>query len=1124
MDFNELALRMQYEPSILMFGSNYSHLSSTVVNYNWNTVVTTNCDVEAGNIFLNDNRLYKNITSISDMNSNLLNTHNLSVVRLFGEEYPKDEIDDDKLNDLRDEASDMLKRIKEVIENNGIVLIEDYNDPYLTHKDIRKAFRKLYEGQIKIYIFNYKYDDESLDDLIRKGIVDTTEQSINSFFEKYISPLNDYDIDDKSVKIYIDTESSGINIVNIDKTELREIDSFAKLLNIEMMNEKKIPPSLCEDYFYAFLKNSVKEPQWYGYREGYNIHRIFEDELYRKTIQGLKNVGNENNKPLLLEGQANSGKSIAIASLAYKIFNEKKYPVIFINDPDIKFVTDYSDQSSKKDSDSFEALDLLLRYLEDKGAKAILVIWDQSSFCNGRDISFRLYRRLLSRGRKVFLLSTSYESNIGIDSQDNIAIASSKFEICRANIAINDEVEQLKNILVNTCHYSVDETNELIKKITESKLMNENGTFLSMLYFLDVLRDNLNRRVTREASKNLDELEKVVGDIKTDELFNNVFENEINKLYSALEISNDENGFDELNEKEVGNNNSANMADFAACIAICSKFKLKMPYDFALRILNTYNYKVLRVLTDSTFFSITTDKYDNYEISFRTPLEANMYLIDRYNDCNIHKTIVDYIVKMLGCMKSSGAYEQSNEVELCVQLIRVIGPNVATGEDKKKYEEWYESLIEAMSQLREEQNIWEPRIIAQEITYLREFYGKNLKLDVKTRISKLNTAIDISDQLFRKEKTNNIVLGRGLKNSIIVDVSNSKILLNKLEDNKNQRVYKDIQNDLYNVIRIDSTNAFAYSTLLETFTEEYESIKNYSADKTKLLADMCAVADEINYDNSDNPNLSENKIIIDKISTIYSLLDDGGKKADEYNQQLLDSGSAAGLYIKARKMLNDNDIDYNKPILTEKQKNVCQDIYDMFNDERYKDLLSKEASYQHMYLNVVWLLHNGEPIFSKEENRKTRMNLKTWNELCQICRDYILNFIDDGVRDIPNRREINIRYLYSLCLGQLGSYRESYEAGKKIMEDSMRGISRAFTQHLLCDEYGNPIKFDAVIKELNKSEADKTGRLVIKEFGQNTKIYFFGPRLKISSLEVGQGVDNVEIGYSEMGLKAVRGI
>ncbi|MFR8312607.1 MAG: hypothetical protein ACLVBP_09815 [Ruminococcus sp.] len=128
-----------------------------------------------------------------------------------------------------------------------------------------------------------------------------------------------------------------------------------------------------KDYFYLFLKNSVREPQWYGYNYGFNLHRVYEDRLYRKVKKGIENVGKPNNRPLLVVGQTGTGKSISLAAIAYKIFNEKKYPVVYINDPDVNFYSNvkYKQKGiNRKGSPAFNALDALLECLENSGAKA----------------------------------------------------------------------------------------------------------------------------------------------------------------------------------------------------------------------------------------------------------------------------------------------------------------------------------------------------------------------------------------------------------------------------------------------------------------------------------------------------------------------------------------------------------------------------------------------------------------------------------------------------------------------------------------------------------------------------------------------------------------------------------
>ena len=141
---NELFTRMKYEPSVLMFGNKYRKLSTAVLDYDWNSVVTTNCDLELATALKNGKRMVIDIVSKNDMQVNLMDRKKLHVIRLFGESYPAEVVDELDLEDISDQAVSMLSRVSEIIKRNGIILIEDFDEEYFTHKEFRKVFRELY--------------------------------------------------------------------------------------------------------------------------------------------------------------------------------------------------------------------------------------------------------------------------------------------------------------------------------------------------------------------------------------------------------------------------------------------------------------------------------------------------------------------------------------------------------------------------------------------------------------------------------------------------------------------------------------------------------------------------------------------------------------------------------------------------------------------------------------------------------------------------------------------------------------------------------------------------------------------------------------------------------------------
>lgn len=1108
----ELFSRMMYEPSILFVGESYRRLNENVINYHWNMVVTTEYQMSFSADFARkQERFVKDVFSKEDMQANLLNRKNLHVIRLLGADKIPEEIGELEKEDYQDNAQEMLKRITEIIKRNGIIVIEDFENSIVTHKVLRKAFKDLYPQQQQIHLFNYAGGDSYIDDLYSQGIAVVYKESINSFFEEYIDETEEEDSveGDKSVQIYLDADRSKLTTA-FDNKYLLETEYFATLLNVSLLGEIRIPQNMCKDYYYTFLKNSVREPQWFGYAYGFNLHRSFEDRLYRKAKRGLENVGKTGNKPLLVVGQTGTGKSISLAALAYKIFNEKKYPVVYINNPDINFYSqvEYKQKDiSKKGSPAFNALDNLLKELENKGAKATLVVWDASSYSAGRKKCHSLYQALLSRGRKLYMISSAYElneQNIEVDSDEDAedSFLDKKFVECKADIAVSNEIEQLQNILSNKCKMEQEQINGIINIYTK-----HSTNFLAMLYqMFEILRGDLSKGVYKEVSKNLKELDQFLefGFETSDN--NNIFAIALKKVENDLVEAGIVNGIDEVNNIERERITIAK-DEFIKMIAICSQFKFKVPYDFALRILGTYNSQIIYTLTKSTFFVIGQDYCDNYEISLRTPLEAEMYL--HAKNITVAEE-VECVKNMLKKMKPSSGYGQQQEARLCEKVIRIMGPNSKMY--GKKYRNGYDEIIESLRELREERDIWEPILVSQEITYIREHFGRPDTLSVSERIGWLTKAIDIADKILVKSEHQGVHMGT--RNAIIVESANSKLLLSQLKGTNEASLYKELRRDLREVIRYDSSNYHAYVTLLKgliiEYTNEYDEVK-----KIELLESMCSIVDEIIFENSDVAN---SEYFQRQVTEIYSLLDDNDISW-KYIDELVQNGSAAGLYVMARKILSNNGVNYHKGIVSEIEQDALEKVYELFNQDKYKNVVSDSEPCQYMLLNVVWLINNKKPIFNEGECWLTCMNKNAWSDILYVCNSYLMKF--SGEHAITDKLLLNIKYIKALCLAQLEQYGDCINIMKSLEEDSTQGLYRVLTKHMICDEEGVPRKF---VGRLGKyDEVSRSGVLYIEEFGK-LPIYYHSSRMGTSDLEESRTLYDIEIGLGNIAPKAFRNV
>ena len=69
---NELFSRMMIEPSILMIGNKYKDISTEVMNYSWNAIITTNCELKLSAALANDKRCITDISSKDDIKANIM--------------------------------------------------------------------------------------------------------------------------------------------------------------------------------------------------------------------------------------------------------------------------------------------------------------------------------------------------------------------------------------------------------------------------------------------------------------------------------------------------------------------------------------------------------------------------------------------------------------------------------------------------------------------------------------------------------------------------------------------------------------------------------------------------------------------------------------------------------------------------------------------------------------------------------------------------------------------------------------------------------------------------------------------------------------------------------------------
>ena len=128
--------------------------------------------------------------------------------------------------------------------------------------------------------------------------------------------------------------------ISIDKSTLPGIRSDTELLTEKFIYQKiPIGKIALKDAFWEYiLPDRYTFPKWFGYfpKSRFYIDRTEIDEkLYQRVVKALKNGSEE---PIILYGEPCSGKTCAIGALAYRIYTEHQYPVVFIHPQDSEVV------------------------------------------------------------------------------------------------------------------------------------------------------------------------------------------------------------------------------------------------------------------------------------------------------------------------------------------------------------------------------------------------------------------------------------------------------------------------------------------------------------------------------------------------------------------------------------------------------------------------------------------------------------------------------------------------------------------------------------------------------------------------------------------------------------------
>lgn len=736
-------------------------LTSTVCRLPWSCIITTSTEDDFGECFqTDDDRDIRGYSPFTEMPVNLFDRSKLPIIHLYGKKGDYNaELEQISVElrpaYLKQKTETELNRIMSQMDIRSRFVVIGYN-PYNTSElpqDIFILSWQKTQGTPFIFFNTIPSPSKLLyEETVRNGftwyngkLAESIEKVGPEYDFRFSSPAEDKHVFYK-----------GKKPVTIKKSVLLRCRAFLQLLTEEALQEiKPIGKSLQTKWFYNFLNNSSDAPQWYGFspQTSFYLKRNFEDKLVstvKYLLNGKKIKKNGQNTAVILEGDPGSSKSVELAALAYKIFRNKKNPVIFLNSTNFYNTTQ---------SEEVKVLDELMQEVEAAEGEdvRILIVWDSSAYRNVITEAKQLIHELENRGRRFVLVCSAYRNNMSPEEETKKEFfkISKKHELTKVKdngefylwrdcAFVNAERDLLESEVIALKSkielYTEIERNQIDSVFAE--LSDEKNIFQYFYRLILLLRPKLELGLSREQLMVDKYVRKQIAfTVKTE-----VVINPIREAFRKAGITLNQKIEDEL-ENEIESNNIYDLDRFNLCIAIFSRFKLDTPYSVALRMLckdskdyygknSVYNNSDLfHVLTTRINYIHYIEKTDAQSVfRFRNALEASIFLSNNHisiqQQVQILEDLINYYIEY---------FNKTNEVDDALKdsiqaILKMYGPNSSYQEflvDGKAYNEHIiilqklDTIADLLFKAREIFHIPDPdcRFALLEVTLIREIYG-----------------------------------------------------------------------------------------------------------------------------------------------------------------------------------------------------------------------------------------------------------------------------------------------------------------------------------------------------------------------------------------------------------------
>jgi hypothetical protein len=1076
-----------------------------VASFPWSGIYTTAIDSLVGRAF---QAPWREVQSLYDESLNPSNPRNptlLNFTFLYGcvnqiEVNKQPPLEEDNLDVRQGVATILSLRLPELVTPLGVLVIEGYagSRDWFEPKQFATILSSLNIGQVHLFSASDELcQDEKLSRFIDSKKIIAHQESLATYLvhaaeQGLISLEEPVEREEHGKKIQLQSRSLPISL-----RLWNQVSRTATILDDSVIADA---PYISENRIYTefrrFLAESSTKPIWSGYSRNFYFHRDFYTALYTITVRKL--ASNElQDKPILLSGSAGTGKSIALGWLAYKICQDRHYPVLFI--------------PNRSKSPLFQDLEAFCRWAENSGAPATLIVWDgvvdESQY-------YDLAKWLAGKARKAILVGSMYYN--GARDEYNSISNGKESNIVSAPPSLNklsqgesrSEQERFLEYLERLVPTS--------EAILKSSSVLSDGYFLVALYRLlpytrGQIQDSLTREVrfVEQYEENLFENSGVSTVVPS--LINNPMAIALQKAGLSVE----ENSSD-LEVEEFAGESVTPVRKLLRYVMVAGQFGLNIPLEVLMRVLSNGNVSDFlgifkQVATDLVCWY--ADDVGDIEIGPRHRLEAEQLvqsLIGRTEDQFV------YAKELLLGIRERNMGRNGPEISFALKLIRGLGPNGPRG---TYFESCYEDLAQVLAELRTKQGIQHTSLMLQEATLLRESVVEKRRksekpedsileclspeaiMQYKSSLSQAEDVLKSALESLELSKTN-----KGRRSRLLIELSavlgTKFILLADISNYSKETVQclEEAQDTAFDAFALNSENYYPIDILAWTSIKVLKDpdlnlgILKAKVEKNILHAFALASLEDFPSE--------QQSIFASKRSIIGNCIGDLTMSEQALND-LLQKDPAAAYYLKAYEQVK--DLLFQNKELDPAQIEKCLIAVELL-EKNYK-FINQDSKALYLLLRSWWLSKTKRRLFY-EERQILAFDRADWQKLSDLLKNLMAT---SEFYESPS-----LLYLQGIAEFHLNKMEKSRDTFKHLeqVDSETGGRRRIIRSYLASDEQGRLKRYRGTVS-WRRPDPREAGEIFVEELRREVR--FIPQQFNQSDIQPGEVVGEFHIAFNFLG-------